>query len=69
MKKDIFGDVHPHPTECFTVKSELEMDLAPVIAMNFIFLRFEQGGPDPLNLPLVMPASIAPIRATNKVRN
>ena len=37
-KKDNFGDVQlfiAAPTEYFTVKSEQEMDLASVIAMNF----------------------------------
>ena len=56
------------PTEYFTVKSEQEMDLASVIAMNFmkvlfIFLRLEQRS-RPLesqNPPLVTLASIVPI--------
>ena len=41
MKKDNFGDVHPHPdvpTVNFTFKSGQEMNLylAPVIAVNFM---------------------------------
>ena len=56
----------------FTVKSELDMDLALVIAMDFmkvflLFLRLEQGsGPlESQNPPLVTPSSIVPIKATN----
>ena len=30
-------DVQPTPTEYFAVMSGLEMDLAPVIAMNFMY--------------------------------
>ena len=72
-KKENFGDVHRRrPTEYFAVKSEQEMDLVSVIAMNFmkvflIFLRLEQGS-RPLesqNPSLVTPASIVPIRSTN----
>ena len=56
----------------FTVKSELEMEIASVIAMDFIkvfllFLRLEQGsGPlESQNPPLVTPSSVVPITATN----
>ena len=56
----------------FTVKPELEMDLASVIAMDFmivflLFLRLEQGsGPlESQNPLLVTPSSIVPIKATN----
>ena len=47
------------------------MDLAPVIAINFIniFSGLSRGVTDPLNPSLVTPASIVPTRATNKVRN
>ena len=63
------------PTEYFAVRSGQEMDLASVIAMNFmlqvflIFIRFEQGSEDHLGSPLVTSASIVPTRATNKLRN
>ena len=55
----------------FTVKSELKMVLASVIAMNFmkifpLFLRLEQGSGrlESQNPPLVTPLSIIPIKAT-----
>ena len=40
QKKDSFVDVHPTPTEYFTVKSGQEIDLDPVIAMNFMCFSF-----------------------------
>ena len=62
-------------TEYFAVRSGLEMDLAPVIAMNFMcykFFLYQSGlsrGQDHLVLPLVTSASIVPTGATNKLRN
>ena len=53
QKKIILEMFIPTPTEYFRVKSGQEIDLAPVIAMNYvlegflIFLRFEQGGQTP----------------------
>ena len=74
QKKIILEIFIAAPTEYFTVKSEQEMDLASVSAMNFMCLKLLyfsslSRGPDPLNPSLVTPASIVPIRATNKVRN
>ena len=53
-----------------------KIDLAPVTALNYMcykffldFSGFNSGGLDPLNLPLVAPASIVPTRATNKAWN
>ena len=40
-----------------------------VLLVFLIFLRFKQGVRTLLEPPLVMPASIAPTRAANKVRN
>ena len=62
-------------TEYFTVKSGQEVALAPVIAVNFMCLKFFlyfcclSWGSDSWNLPLVTPASIVLPRATNKVKN
>ena len=64
-----------NPTEYFTVKSGQEIDLAPVIAVNFMCLKFFfyfsglRKGLDSYNSPLVTPASIVLTRATNKARN
>ena len=65
----------PNPTEYFSVKSGQEMDLDPVIAVNFMCSKFFfyfsalRRGPDSQNPPLVTPALIVLTRATNKVRN
>ena len=70
QKKVILEMFIAAPTEYFTVKSEQEMDLASVIATNFMcykfFLYFSGWGRgrDPLNPSLVTPASIVPIRVT-----